>query len=265
SDMSDVDSKRTPIRRDGMAPSQTTLANDRITNDNANVAANPEHWHPEHIPGPKEDIHRKDAAYVGIPLPCLMMSFEMRELTQKSSFLGCVREGSYRVRRGPPGGGRRDGRIARAINSVVPHEDDPSTPVTTFRSVFLGTTFGAALCFANTLMSFRTSSVIIPSTVVALVTYPCGVFLSKILPRSSFITFGHVWSLNPGPFNMKEHVIVYMIASAAGTGVPYGLDNLIAQKWMGKQDISWFEGFSWLITTQMIGFGFSGVLRRFLI
>ncbi|KAJ3008920.1 hypothetical protein HKX48_008269, partial [Thoreauomyces humboldtii] len=220
---------------------QTTLANDRITNDNANVAANPEHWHPEHIPGPKEDVHKNDPSYVAYE----KAGIESNEASMEED--------------------EETDAIARAINSVVPHEDDPNTPVTTFRAVFLGTVFGAALCFANVLMSFRSSSVIIPATIITLISYPCGRFMAAVLPTHQFKTGSYVWSLNPGPFNMKEHVIVTLIASAAGGGIPYGLDNLIAQKWKGGQEIAWFEGFSWLVTTQMIGFGFAGILRRFVI
>ncbi|KAH9245023.1 hypothetical protein BASA81_017524 [Batrachochytrium salamandrivorans] len=65
--------------------------------------------------------------------------------------------------------------------------------------------------------------------------------------------------LNPGPFTIKEHVLVYMIASAAG-GQPYGVENVIGQKFdkfMGDADVTFWNSVLFVITTQMIGYGLS--------
>jgi hypothetical protein len=35
--------------------------------------------------------------------------------------------------------------------------------------------------------------------------------------------------MNPGPFTVKEHVLVSIIASAGG-GVAYGVENVVVQK-----------------------------------
>ncbi|KAH6592374.1 hypothetical protein BASA61_004563 [Batrachochytrium salamandrivorans] len=87
---------------------------------------------------------------------------------------------------------------------------------------------------------------------------PLGIFFASVLPRGI---------LNPGPFTIKEHVLVYMIASAAG-GQPYGVENVIGQKFdkfMGDADVTFWNSVLFVITTQMIGYGLSGMTRRFLV
>ncbi|KAJ3013616.1 hypothetical protein HKX48_005646 [Thoreauomyces humboldtii] len=158
-----------------------------------------------------------------------------------------------------------DDAIARAINSVAPQEDDPTLPVLTFRSVFLGTLWGIVLCVANSIFSFRTVTLLISVTIVILLAYPMGHAMAKILPRSSFNAFGQSWSLNPGPFNAKEHVVLGMIASAMGSQPPYGIDNVVAQRLAAGQAVSFGSAIPWVLCTQMIGFGFAGVLRRFVV
>jgi hypothetical protein len=39
--------------------------------------------------------------------------------------------------------------------------------------------------------------------------------LEKILPTHQFTTFGYTWSLNPGRFNMKEHMVITIMANAS--------------------------------------------------
>ena len=43
--------------------------------------------------------------------------------------------------------------------------------------------------------------------------FPAGKFLEKVLPTRQFTTFGYVWSLNPGKFNMKENVVITIMAN----------------------------------------------------
>jgi hypothetical protein len=50
--------------------------------------------------------------------------------------------------------------------------------------------------------------------------YPAGKFLEKVLPTRQFTTFGYTWSLNPGKFNMKEHMMITIMANV-GFYVPY--------------------------------------------
>ncbi|KAH6601645.1 hypothetical protein BASA50_001502 [Batrachochytrium salamandrivorans] len=141
---------------------------------------------------------------------------------------------------------------------IVPQTDDPSAPSMSVRMIFLGTIFALFLGLMNGIFSFRTNSFAISSNIAAILSYPLGIFFAAVLPRGI---------LNPGPFTIKEHVLVYMIAGAAG-GAPYGVENVIGQKFdkfMGDSNVTFWNSVLFVITTQMIGYGLSGMTRRFLV
>ncbi|KAJ3027335.1 UNVERIFIED_CONTAM: hypothetical protein HDU68_003996 [Siphonaria sp. JEL0065] len=143
------------------------------------------------------------------------------------------------------------------IEFIVPQTDDPNTPAFTFRSVFIGTLFCIVLSFANTCLSFRSAPFGIPAVAATIISYPMGIFMAKVLP-SGF--------LNPGPFSMKEHVIVFIMASCSGQ--PYGIDNVVVQMHptlMANTDISFMSAFAFVLVTQFLGYGFAGLTRRFLV
>ncbi len=57
------------------------------------------------------------------------------------------------------------------------------------------------------------------------------------MPEVSFTVFGNELSLNPGPFNMKEHTLI-TIMTAAGASLSYAIDILLAQEVFYKQFFS---------------------------
>lgn len=138
--------------------------------------------------------------------------------------------------------------VADYTNSIVPQTDDPNLPQFTARVAVLGLFWCITLGVANTILSFRTVSFVIGSTIATLLTYPMGIFLAGVLPKGS---------LNPGPFNVKEHVLVSIIASGGVAGA-YGIDNVVTQKfrlYIGNDNIGFGESFAWVLSTQFIGFG----------
>lgn len=87
-----------------------------------------------------------------------------------------------------------------------------------------------------------------------------------MLPTTVFTTFGKQWTLNPGPFNVKEHTVIVMMANVSiQGGVAYATDVLLAQEIMYKQHFGWGFQMLLVITTQCVGFGMAGIVRRFLI
>jgi hypothetical protein len=115
------------------------------------------------------------------------------------------------------------------VDSVVSTTDDPSLPSFSFRVLLLGTLWNVLLATANSIFMFRTNPFGVPSTVATLLSYPMAIFLAKILPTNVFSFGGYKFSLNPGPFSVKEHVLIYIIASSGG-GLAYGTDNVVVQK-----------------------------------
>jgi len=118
----------------------------------------------------------------------------------------------------------------------------------------------------NLLFSLRDPSINIYVYVVQLLAYPVGVGMARILPNRQFNTFGIKWNLNPGPFNVKEHTVIVMMSNVSiQGGVAYATDVLLAQNVFYRQNFGWGFQMLLVITTQCIGFGMAGMVRRFLI
>ncbi|KAI8893981.1 OPT oligopeptide transporter protein-domain-containing protein [Globomyces pollinis-pini] len=144
------------------------------------------------------------------------------------------------------------------VTGIVSMDDDPDIPAFTVRMVVIGVVWAVFLGFVDTVLTFRYQPIVIPSTTVILLTYPIGIFLAKVLPKGL---------LNPGPFSVKELCLVWILASSAG-GQPYGLYNVVGQNWkqfMGDQSITYWNSLPWVLSTQMIGYGASGIARRFIV
>jgi hypothetical protein len=94
----------------------------------------------------------------------------------------------------------------------IPTIDDPSTSAFTFRVIFLGSIWAIFYASADTVFSFRTNPFNFPPAIVNVLVYPMGTFLAKLLPTRF---------LNPGPFTLKEHFLITIIAGTAG-GIPPG-------------------------------------------
>jgi hypothetical protein len=103
------------------------------------------------------------------------------------------------------------------VSSNVSNQDDPSMVCFTFRSCFLGILFTCILSFINQFFAFRTSPLNIGILLTILLAYPMGKLLERILPTRSIPLFSKRWqfSLNPGPFTIKEHCIIAAMSDAA--------------------------------------------------
>lgn len=53
--------------------------------------------------------------------------------------------------------------------------------------------------------------------------------MAKVMPTKMYTVMGYEFTLNPGPFNVKEHTIITMM-TAAGSSISYGIDILLAQE-----------------------------------
>ncbi|KAF2312416.1 hypothetical protein GH714_034626 [Hevea brasiliensis] len=81
-----------------------------------------------------------------------------------------------------------------------------------------------------------------------------------------FFFKGTKWefSLNPGPFNMKEHVLITIFANS-GDGNVHAIHIVSAIKIFYKKELTFIVAFLVVITTQVLGFGWAGVFRRYLV
>ncbi|KAJ1025135.1 hypothetical protein NDA16_002641 [Ustilago loliicola] len=116
----------------------------------------------------------------------------------------------------------------------------------------------------NQLLSYRYPTVTITSFVAQLLAYPMGCFMAKVLPTKVFKTPLGSFTLNPGPFNVKEHTVITVMSNvtyqrayasnvSAVQRITYGFD--------------WGFGYIILLTlsSQLIGFSMAGFFRRWLV
>jgi len=137
-------------------------------------------------------------------------------------------------------------------------------PCNTFRMWFLGLIFTTVVSFINAFFFFRQITISIGLVVCALLSLPLGHFMARVLPTHEFSTFGYRWSLNPGPFNIKEHVLIGVMVSV-NSQLAYAVDIVVLQKVFYHDEKSFLAGMLLVLTTQITGFALAGSLRRFLV
>ncbi|KAI5422989.1 Oligopeptide transporter 3 [Lathyrus oleraceus] len=99
---------------------------------------------------------------------------------------------------------------------------------------------------------------------------PIGKFMAATLPTKEYSFVGWRFTLNPGPFNMKEHVIIAIFAncgvsSSGGGGDVYSIGAITIMKAYYKESLSFLLALLIVISAQLIGFGWAGILRRYLV
>ncbi|KVI06748.1 Oligopeptide transporter OPT superfamily [Cynara cardunculus var. scolymus] len=161
-----------------------------------------------------------------------------------------------------------DSVLIEQVRLTVATTDDPTLPVWTFRMWFLGILSCAILSFLNTFFAYRTEPLIISMISVQVATLPLGRFMASALPTNKFVVLGQEFFLNPGPFNMKEHVLISIFAnagSAFGSGTAYAVGIVDIIRAFYHRKISFLAGWILVITTQVLGYGWAGVLRKYVV
>ncbi|KAJ3491016.1 hypothetical protein NLG97_g5673 [Lecanicillium saksenae] len=141
---------------------------------------------------------------------------------------------------------------------------DEDVPANTVRAWVIGLTLTVIGSGMNTLFSLRQPSISIGPLVAQIVAYPIGHAWARIVPERHFNTFGLRWSLNPGPFNIKEHAVITVMAGVSFS-VAYSTDIILAQTVFYKQDFGILFQLLLAISTQSLGYGIAGVMRKFLV
>jgi OPT family small oligopeptide transporter len=150
------------------------------------------------------------------------------------------------------------------VRAAVPSIDDPSMPVNTFRTWFLGILYAFIISSLNQLFWLRYPSVTISSLIAQLTALPLGKFLEWALPSTRFVIFNRPCSLNPGPFNVKEHVVITVMADVVVFGA-YATDIVATQQFFYGQSLSYSYQMLLILGTQLVGFSLGGFLRRFVV
>ncbi|KAL0310930.1 UNVERIFIED_CONTAM: Oligopeptide transporter 1 [Sesamum angustifolium] len=152
------------------------------------------------------------------------------------------------------------------VRLTVPATDDPSLPVLTFRTWCLGLIFCVLLAFLNQFFSYRQNALYIYPVTAQIITLPLGRFMARVLPTRKFTVPLTKWSfsLNPGPFNLKEHVLISIFANCGSAGV-YAVAIITTVKAFYHRQLHPLAAFMLAQTTQMLGYGWAGIFRRILV
>ncbi|KAL1692218.1 OPT oligopeptide transporter protein-domain-containing protein [Schizophyllum commune] len=144
------------------------------------------------------------------------------------------------------------------VRSAVSNTDDMDMPVSTIRAWIIGIAWAILIPGLNQFLAFRFPSIIIGGIVSQLLSLPIGCAFARYLPNWSI--FGI--PLNPGPFSVKEHVL---ITSSIGAQSAYATEVVAVQRYFYNQTFSFAYQWLLVISTQLIGLSVGGVAKRFLV
>ncbi|PNT28994.2 hypothetical protein POPTR_006G003700v4 [Populus trichocarpa] len=152
------------------------------------------------------------------------------------------------------------------VKLTVPITDDPTLPCLTFRTWVLGIACCALLAFVNQFFGYRQNILYVTSVSAQIALLPIGRLMESVLPNK-FIRFPRTkWalSLNPGPFNIKEHVLITIFANAGSNNVfAVGIITIVKAFYHGRIDA--IPAMLLTQTTQLLGYGWAGLFRKFLV
>lgn len=152
------------------------------------------------------------------------------------------------------------------VRRIVSLHDDTTLPTITFRYFLLILIFVPPGAFLQQLNMFRTTSAPYSIFFVQIAASYVGDWLAKTLPawdvRVPFTT--EKFSLNPGPFSVKEHVLVVIAAASGATynlaWTPLSLSELYFHDRL--HPLIWIF-FMWAIV--WIGYSYAAIAREFLV
>ena len=140
---------------------------------------------------------------------------------------------------------------------------DEDLPCNTIRAWTIGMCLVVLGASMNTLFSLRQPSISIGPLIAQIISWPLGHGWARWVPHKRMAIFGHIIELNPGPFNIKEHSIIVVMAGVSFS-VAYATDIILAQLVFYKQNFGLTFQLLLTISTQSLGYGIAGMMRRFL-
>ncbi|KAJ9254886.1 hypothetical protein DTO207G8_3416 [Paecilomyces variotii] len=149
--------------------------------------------------------------------------------------------------------------------SIPPVDED--VPVNTFRAWVLGITGTMVLTALNQFFQLHSPPIFLSPYLAILVTLPVGRLMERVLPTTIYSFWGWNFTLNPGPFNQKEHSIVAIMSTLATVFDNGSLasDVYVAFDKFLNIPISVGYRFMFLLTSQALSFGIAGILQKLLV
>ncbi|KAJ3784083.1 OPT oligopeptide transporter [Lentinula aff. detonsa] len=141
---------------------------------------------------------------------------------------------------------------------VVSLQDDPTAPAITTRSILLGIGLSAFSSVLGTIYTFKPQNATVSQLFCLIIAYVLGTAIAA-LP-----SHGYWRILNPGPFNIKEHTAIVIMASTAAN-VSLAMEVIAAMNLFYDIRLNTAVAIFQIFATQMLGYGFAGILRTLLV
>ena len=156
--------------------------------------------------------------------------------------------------------------IPLAVRKIVSMEDDPTLPTITFRYFVLSILFVVPGAFLSQLGIYRTVTSPYSVFFVQIASYYCGIWLAKILPAKTVrIPFtGLGVSLNPGPWSIKENVLI-TITAASGANYNLASTPISMAELYYRDSIHPAAAIFFMYSIVFLGYSLAAVARQFLL
>ncbi|CAN1334207.1 Oligopeptide transporter 5, partial [Linum perenne] len=167
---------------------------------------------------------------------------------------------------GKPGEEEVNDSPIEQVRLTVPITDDPSQPTITIRTWVLGILSCSLLAFVNQFFGYRSNQLYVSSVAAQIVVLPLGKLMAAVIPSIVIRVPLTKWSfsLNPGPFNLKEHVLITIFANCGAGGV-YAVAIITAVRAFYHRGIHPAAAMLLVQTTQLLGYGWAGMFRKYLV
>ncbi|KAJ5764232.1 hypothetical protein N7533_002913 [Penicillium manginii] len=148
------------------------------------------------------------------------------------------------------------------VRQLINLTDDPTLPTITFRYFVLAAIFVIPGAFLSQLSYFRTTSASYSVFFVQIACHYAGHFLARVLPAWTIRLPGtsRGFSLNPGPWSIKEHVLQLRGATYNMGYAPI----VLAELWYGNR-IQPAVAIFFMLAIVWIGYSFAALARQILL
>ncbi|CAG7985323.1 unnamed protein product [Penicillium olsonii] len=143
-------------------------------------------------------------------------------------------------------------------------DDEQGQFALTVRMWVIGVVFSIIGCGLNTIFELRSPSISIAKSTAQLLAFPIARLWDKWVPDYEVKLWRWKFSLNPHPFNKKEHTLIFIMANISFY-TRMTVDLLIEQKKFFARDTPWGFEIMMILALYLIGFAFSGLTRSSLI
>ncbi|KAJ2571565.1 hypothetical protein IW140_001483, partial [Coemansia sp. RSA 1813] len=150
------------------------------------------------------------------------------------------------------------------VRTAVSNTDDASIPSMTFRTHILGVFFVCLISFVNQFYWERDNPIALNLLIVQLLCYPMGVGLAWVLPKRTLSFFGYRWTMNPGPFTIKEHVLISLMANASAF-MALTVDVFAVLRLYYNPSFPLWTALLLLLSGQLFAYSLAGLTRTLLV